>query len=100
MNSMKHKRQTAVHCTRLVRRCICATVRRKRKQYPKRYIFDTELQEDAERVMADLGYGCCDYWLSFVQVTPNVKAVYPPCPDARAFRRFVRATGAWRIHCC
>jgi hypothetical protein len=29
----------------------------------------------------------------------NVKAVYPPCPDAQASRRFVRGTGAWRIHC-
>jgi hypothetical protein len=32
-------------------------------------------------------------------ITPNVNAVYPPCPDAQAFRRFVRGTGAWRIHC-
>ena len=31
--------------------------------------------------------------------TPNVKAVYPPCPDAQASRRFVRGAGAWRIHC-
>ena len=29
----------------------------------------------------------------------NVKAVYPPCPDAQASRRFVRGAGAWRIHC-
>src|ERR1035437_1623139 len=31
--------------------------------------------------------------------SPNVKAVYPPCPDAQTSRRFVWGTGAWRIHC-
>jgi hypothetical protein len=30
----------------------------------------------------------------------NVKAVYPPCPDAEAWRRFVWCGRAWRIHCC
>ena len=29
----------------------------------------------------------------------TVKAVYPPCPDAQAWRRFVRRARAWRIHC-
>jgi len=30
---------------------------------------------------------------------PNVKAVYPPCPDAEALPRFVWGRRAWRIHC-
>jgi hypothetical protein len=30
----------------------------------------------------------------------NVKAVYPPCPDAGAWRRFVWGGWAWRVHRC
>jgi hypothetical protein len=30
---------------------------------------------------------------------PNVKAVYAPCPDGRAWRGFVKGRGEWRIHC-
>ena len=34
------------------------------------------------------------------ELLPNVQAMYPPCPDAKASRRFVDGRGAWRIHCC
>jgi hypothetical protein len=35
-----------------------------------------------------------------IGMSPNVKAVYPPCPDAGAWRRFVWGGWAWRVHRC
>ncbi len=53
--------------------CICATIRRAKRNKPKRYIFDTPIQSFVENAMYDLGYGSDQYWLSFVDVNFTIQ---------------------------
>lgn len=49
---------------------ICATIRRRKRNKPKAYIFDTQIQSFVENAMEELGYDNTQYWLSFVVVAP------------------------------
>jgi hypothetical protein len=55
----------------MIRKCICATVKRRRAEHPKRIVCDTLNQGMVEQVMAELGYGCDEYVLSFAFVAPE-----------------------------
>jgi hypothetical protein len=39
-------------------------------------------------------------WIYESMRRPNVKAMYPPCPNPEGPGRFVWGWRAWRIHCC
>lgn len=48
--------------------CICATPYKRKLHRPKRFIFETKFQNDVENIMAELGYGADQYFLSFATV--------------------------------
>ena len=52
---------------------ICATLTRRTKHGLKRLVFETNQQDHVETTMAQLGFGCNQYWLSPAPLRKDVK---------------------------
>lgn len=55
---------------------IKATIRRKRKGFPKIMYFPTEIQSEVENVLCAIGIGVTQYYLTEVQID-NITQTYP-----------------------
>ena len=73
-----------------MKECISATPHRKRKNEPRRFIFETRNQNEVEKMMENnLGYGSKDYdlWLVFVEDAKQDPQTHLPITFPRKNKR-------------